>query len=80
MLHAISHIKQSIKKVSKNLKFYLNIKLKIIIIFWKKKYNIKGESVFFTDETQIKLESYSNDYIRLSEEDEKKLKKGIKKY
>ena len=40
------------------------------------KSNIKGESIFFTDETQIKLGSYTNDYIRLSEENEKKLKKG----
>ena len=42
-------------------------------IFKKK---IKGENIFFTDETQIKLGSYTNDFIRLSEENEKKLKTG----
>lgn len=31
---------------------------------------------FFTDEKQIKLGSYTNDFIRLSEENEKKLKIG----
>ena len=40
------------------------------------KNKIKGESIFFTDETQIKLGGYTNDYIRLSEENEKRLKKG----
>lgn len=40
------------------------------------KNKIKGESIFFTDETQIKFRSYNNDYIRLSEENEKRLKKG----
>ena len=40
------------------------------------KNKIKGESIFFADETQIKFRSYNNDYIRLSEENEKRLKKG----
>ena len=43
------------------------------------KNKIKGESIFFTDETQIKFRSYNNDYIRLSEENEKRLSKGLSK-
>ena len=37
---------------------------------------IKGEQVFFTDETKIEMGSYINDHIRLSKENQKKLLVG----
>ena len=40
------------------------------------KFNSKNHSIFWTDETQIDLCNYTNDYIRLSEESQKKLDNG----
>ena len=37
---------------------------------------IKGEQVFFTDETKIEMSSYINDHIWLSKENKKKLLVG----
>ena len=37
---------------------------------------INGKNIFFTDETQIKTGSYFNDSIRLSQENQKKIKEG----
>ena len=37
---------------------------------------LTGEQIFFTDETQIKLGSYINDSIRLTKENQKRLKEG----
>ena len=37
---------------------------------------IKGEQIFFTDETKIEMGSYVNDHIRLSKENQKKLVEG----
>ena len=37
---------------------------------------IKGEQIFFTDETKIELVSYVNDHIRLSKENQQKLVEG----
>ena len=91
MLHAISHIKQSIKKVSKNLKFYLNIKLKIIIIFWKK--NIPNEkrainnrfnhnTINFNNISEIKKKNEqdisNSSEIKQKMNTNKKYKKGIR--
>ena len=37
---------------------------------------ITGGQIFFTDETKIEMGSYINDHIRLSKENQKKLKSG----
>ena len=37
---------------------------------------IKGEQIFFTDETKIEMGSYVNDHIRLSKENQQKLVEG----
>ena len=37
---------------------------------------LTGKEIFFTDETQIDLSNYVNDSIRLTKENEEKLKKG----
>lgn len=37
---------------------------------------INEKNIFFTDEAQIKTDSYTNDFIRLFQENEKKLKEG----
>ena len=37
---------------------------------------IKGEQIFFTDETKIEMGPYVNDHIRLSKDSKEKLKKG----
>ena len=37
---------------------------------------IKGEQIFFTDETNIEMGPYVNDHIRLSKDSKEKLKKG----
>ena len=37
---------------------------------------IKGEQIFFTDETKIEMGAYGNDHIRLSKDSKEKLKKG----
>ena len=37
---------------------------------------ITGEQIFFSDETKIEMGSYVHDYIRLSEENKDKIKKG----
>ena len=42
--------------------------------YWIKKFTEK--SIFFTDETQIDLCNFINDSIRLSKENQEKLKKG----
>ena len=39
------------------------------------KKRIKGEEIFFTDKIKIQIVGYTNDYIRLTEENEEKLKK-----
>ena len=40
------------------------------------KKGIKGDQMFFTDETKIEMRSYINDSIRLTKESKQKLKKG----
>ena len=40
------------------------------------KRGIRGDQIFFSDETKIEMGSYIHDYIRLSEENKDKLKKG----
>ena len=61
-IHKVFQKKQKIQIV----KFFQNILGKII----------NGKNIFFTDETQIKTGSYINDSIRLSQENQKKLKEG----
>ena len=65
---------RKIKKV-----FYLNQKqkderLKFCKMMLEK--GITGEQIFFTDETKIEMGSYINDHIRLSKENQEKLKTG----
>ena len=40
------------------------------------KRKIKGEQIFFTDETKIDMAPFLNDSIRLSKENQEKLKSG----
>ena len=40
------------------------------------KKNITGQDIFFSDETQIDLCNYTNDYIRFSKTNQKKIKNG----
>ena len=63
-IHKVFHLtkKQKIQRV----KFCQNILDKMI----------NGKNIFFTDETQIKTGSFINDSIRLSQENQKKLKEG----
>lgn len=65
---------RKIKKV-----FYLNQKQKEQPIEFCKmmlERGIKGDQIFFTDETKIEMGSYINDHIRLSKENKEKVRKG----
>ena len=65
---------RKIKKV-----FFLNQKQKDQRLTFCQKIldkGIKGEEIFFTDETKIELGSFINDHIRLSKENQQKLIRG----
>ena len=65
---------RKIKKV-----FYLNEKQKDERLKFCKMIldrGITGKQIFFTDETKIEMGSYLNDHIRLSKDNQEKLKKG----
>ena len=64
---------RKIKKV-----FYLNEKQKDERLKFCKMIldrGITGKQIFFTDETKIEMGSYLNDHIRLSKDNQEKLKK-----
>ena len=66
---------RKIKKV-----FFLNKKQKDERIkFFKTilEKGIKGDQIFFTDETKIEMGAYLNDHIRLSKDRKEKSKKGV---
>ena len=59
--------------------FYLNSKQKEQRLKFCEEILNRGitwEQIFFSDETKIEMGSYVNDYIRLSEENKDKIKKG----